>query len=187
MVKTSWLKFYEPGELPAELNWIVQSWDTANKATELSDFSVCTTWGVLSRQYYLLDVFRKKLNYPELKRSVIELAKRYSACTIVIEDKASGTQLIQDLKSDRVMGITEYKPPPGTDKIMRLHAQTAMFENGYIFLPRRAPWLPDYVHELTGFPGTRYDDQVDSTTQFLGYVRGNGSLEIWIKLAEALR
>ena len=74
-------------------------------------FSVCTTWGVLCRQYYLLDVFRKKLNYPELKRSVIELAKRYSACTIVIEDKASGTQLIQDLKSDCIIGITEYKPP----------------------------------------------------------------------------
>ena len=136
MVKTGWLRFYEPGEQPATFSRIVQSWDTANKATELSDYSVCTTWGVDYKHYYLLDVFRLKLNYPDLKRAVVELAKKYNAGTIMIEDKASGTQLIQDLKSEFVNGVTAYKPPPGTDKIMRLHAQTAMFENGRVFLPR---------------------------------------------------
>jgi predicted phage terminase large subunit-like protein len=184
MVKIGWLKFYEPGEQPARFSRVVQSWDTANKATELSDFSVCTVWGVLYKQYYLLDVFRKRVNYPDLKRAVIELAKQHRAMNIVIEDKASGTQLIQDLKFDGLPGITEYKPPPGTDKVMRLHAQTAMFENGLVFLPRAAPWLADYVHELTGFPGTRHDDQVDSTTQFLDYIRGDHSLEIWVKLGQ---
>jgi predicted phage terminase large subunit-like protein len=184
MVKTGWLKFFEPGEQPAEFSQIVQSWDTANKATELSDFSVCTTWGVLYKQYYLLDVFRRKLNYPDLKRAVLELAKNHGARTIVIEDKASGTQLIQDLRFEGLLGIIEYKPPPGTDKVMRMHAQTAMFENGLVFLPRTASWLPDFVHELTGFPGTRHDDQVDSTTQFLDYIRGDHSLEVWIKLGQ---
>jgi predicted phage terminase large subunit-like protein len=184
MVKTGWLKFFELGEQPAEFSQIVQSWDTANKATELSDFSVCTTWGVLYKQYYLLDVFRRKLNYPDLKRAVLELAKNHGARTIVIEDKASGTQLIQDLRFEGLLGIIEYKPPPGTDKVMRMHAQTAMFENGLVFLPRTASWLPDFVHELTGFPGTRHDDQVDSTTQFLDYIRGDHSLEVWIKLGQ---
>jgi predicted phage terminase large subunit-like protein len=184
MVKTGWLKFFELGEQPAEFSRIVQSWDTANKATELSDFSVCTTWGVLYKQYYLLDVFRRKLNYPDLKRAVLELAKNHGARTIVIEDKASGTQLIQDLRFEGLLGIIEYKPPPGTDKVMRMHAQTAMFENGLVFLPRTASWLPDFVHELTGFPGTRHDDQVDSTTQFLDYIRGDHSLEVWIKLGQ---
>jgi predicted phage terminase large subunit-like protein len=102
----------------------------------------------------------------------------------VIEDKASGTQLIQDLRFEGLLGITEYKPPPGTDKIMRMHAQTAMFENGLVFLPRMASWLSDYVHELTGFPGTRHDDQVDSTTQFLDYIRGDHALEEWIRLGQ---
>ena len=64
---------------------------------------------------------------------------------------------------------------------MRMHAQTAMFENGLVFLPRTASWLPDFIHELTGFPGTRHDDQVDFTTQFLDYIRGDHSLEVWIK------
>jgi predicted phage terminase large subunit-like protein len=184
MVKTEWLRFYEPGEQPATFSRTVQSWDTANKATELSDYSVCTTWGVNYKHYYLLDVYRRKLNYPDLKRAVIEQANKHDARTIVIEDKASGTQLIQDLKSEFIDGITEYKPPPGTDKIMRLHAQTAMFENGRVFLPRAAPWLADYMHELTSFPGTRYDDQVDSTTQFLDYIGVDNSLEIWAKLGQ---
>ncbi len=104
--------------------------------------------------------------------------------TIVIEDKASGTQLIQDLQSEPVVGIQQYEPPPGTDKMMRLHAQTGMFENGFVFLPRKALWLADYVRELTGFPGTRYDDQVDSTTQFLDYIRGDNSLELLTKLGQ---
>jgi len=125
-----------------------------------------------------------KLNFPELKRKVVELANKYNAGTILIEDKASGTQLIQDLKSEFVNGITEYRPPPGTDKVMRLHAHTAMFENGRVFLPRTAPWLADYVHELTSFPGGRHEDQVDSTTQFLDYIAGDNDLEVWRKLGE---
>jgi predicted phage terminase large subunit-like protein len=67
---------------------------------------------------------------------------------------------------------------------MRLHAQTAVFENGFVLLPRTADWLPDYVKEITSFPGSRYDDQVDSTTQALDYLRSTiGSLEVWIRLA----
>jgi predicted phage terminase large subunit-like protein len=184
MVKTDWFRYFEPGEQPATFSQIVQSWDTANKATDLSDYSVCTTWGVLYKQYYLLDVYRQKLNYPDLKRAVLKLAKQYDAKNIIIEDKASGTQLIQDLKSEFVYGIGEYKPSPGTDKIMRLHSQTAMFENGFVYLPRNALWLADYVHELTSFPGSRYDDQVDSTTQFLDYIRLDNSLEVWTKLGQ---
>jgi predicted phage terminase large subunit-like protein len=184
MVKTEWLRFYEPGEEPGTFSQIVQSWDTANKSTELADYSVCTTWGVTYRKYYLLDVFRKKLNYPDLRRAILEQAKRHDAKNIVIEDKASGTQLIQDLNSEFVYGINAYKAPPGADKTMRLHAQTAMFENGFVLLPRNAPWLADYMKELTSFPGTRHDDQVDSTTQFLDYIRQNDDLEIWCKLGE---
>src|ERR1700722_497287 len=160
MVKTGWLRFYEPGEQPAQFSRIVISLDSANKATELSDYSAFTVWGVDYKHYYLLEVVRLKLNYPDLKRKAVELANKYSAATILIEDKASGTQLIQDLQSEFVNGVTAYKPPPGSDKTMRLHAQTAMFENGRVFLPRSAPWLADYIHELTTFPGTQYCAEV---------------------------
>lgn len=182
MVRRAWLKYYDPGEQPGRFSRIVQSWDTANKASELNDYSVCTTWGIDDKNFYLLDVFRKRLNYPDLKRATLELANRFGAQTIVIEDKASGTQLIQDLKHERVYGVREYKPPPNTDKLVRLHMQTTFFENGNVFLPSRAPWLADYVAEITGFPGTKFDDQVDSTTQALAYLREPDGLEIWAKL-----
>ena len=190
MVKTGWLQYYEPSERPERFSQTVQSWDTANKATELSDYSVCTTWGARDKRYYLLDVFRQRLNYPDLKRKVQELAKRDRPNKILIEDRASGTQLIQDLKSEGVYAVTAYQPPSGTDKIMRLHAQTAVFENGRVLLSRRASWLADYVNELTSFPGSRYDDQVDSTTQALDRLRVNNNSFDWITpelLAKAAR
>jgi len=183
MVKTDWLRYYEPSDLPERFSSVVQSWDTANKSGELNDYSVCTTWGVYDRRYYLLDVLRMRLNYPALKRAVGEQARRHKPNRIVIEDKASGTQLIQDLRNDGVFGIEPFEPPPHCDKIVRLHAQTAEFERGGVLLPRFAPWLADYVRELTSFPGSKYDDQVDSTTQALEYLRGD-SLDVWVRLAQ---
>lgn len=183
MVRTRWLRFYDPGERPGCFDEIVQSWDTANKATELSDYSACTTWGVSDEYYYLLDVYRERLNYPDLKRKARELAQLHHADTILVEDKASGTQLIQDLKDDCVFAVTPYAPPTGTDKILRLYAQTAVFENGRVLMPRSASWLTDYLNELTSFPGSKYDDQVDATTQALHHMRENSSaLAVWRRL-----
>jgi len=156
----------------------------ANKSGELNDFSVCTTWGVYDGRYYLLDVFRRRLNYPDLKRAVHEQARKHVHSHIVIEDKASGTQLIQDLRNEGVLGIKPFEPPPQCDKIVRLHAQTAEFESGRVLLPRSAPWLAEYVRELTAFPGSKYDDQVDSTTQALEHLKVFRSLLVWAKLGE---
>jgi predicted phage terminase large subunit-like protein len=186
MVKLDWLRFHEPHEKPERFLRIVQSWDTANKAGELNDYSVCTTWGVDGKRRFLLHVLRKKMNYPDLKRTVIELAKEYNATNVLIEDKASGIQLIQELERELYSTVTAYKPPTGTDKIMRLHAQTDLFENGLIYLPKDASWLQDYILELTGFPGTRHDDQVDSTAQALDHMRIPSALEIWAKLGSQL-
>jgi predicted phage terminase large subunit-like protein len=182
IVKTSWIQYYDEANLP-EFYSLYQSWDTANKASELSDYSVCTTWGYHDNKFYLLDVFRKRLNYPELRRAVNDQAKRFGVFNILIEDRASGTQLIQDLETQGLMGVIAYGPPAGTDKLMRLHAQTALFENGNVLLPRQKPWLQDYINEITGFPGTKFDDQVDSTTQALDHIKNNDVLEVWRRLA----
>ena len=164
----------------AGIIWVEQPGDYANPipttpatgpTSELNDYSACTTWSVEGDKFYLLNVFRRRLNYPDLKRAIIAQANDYNWPTVVIEDKSSGTQLIQDLRNERVVTVIEYKPPSGTDKIMRLHACSDRFENGRVFLPERAPWLDDYIAELIGFPGVKHDDQVDSTTQALDYLR----------------
>ena len=180
--KTEWLRYYEPSELPSRFPIVLQSWDTANKSGELNDYSVCTTWGATWDIYYLLSVFRRRLNYPDLKRAVLEQARQYHAHIVLIEDKASGTQLIQDLQFEGLCGVRAYEAPKGSDKILRLYAQTAEFESGRVLLPRSAPWLEAYVRELTTFPGSKYDDQVDSTTQALDDLKTNRSLRVWERL-----
>src|SRR5438270_9782784 len=167
LVKAEWFRRYRENELPECFDRIVQSWDTANKATELSDFSVCTTWGVKDKNLFLISVFRRRLEYPALKRAVREQQSLFGATVVLIEDKASGTQLIQELIADGCYGVTRYQPT--TDKIMRLHAQTAMIENGFVHIPEAAPWLAEYLHEMTVFPNGKHDDQVDSTAQFLDW------------------
>ena len=171
MVKWEWFNGYEPGEQPAKFDMIFQSWDTANKSTELSDFSVCTTWGRKNKKLYLLNVFRKRLDYPDLKRALREQSARFLPRNILIEDKASGTQLIQELIREGVHGVTRYEPT--MDKIMRMHSVTSTIENGLVYLPTEADWLWDYYRELVAFPACKHDDQADSTSQALDWVKQN--------------
>jgi predicted phage terminase large subunit-like protein len=169
MVKAEWFKRYRQNERPERFDRIVQSWDTANKATELSDFSVCTTWGVSGKHLFLLGVFRRRLEYPALKRAVREQQSLFDATEVLIEDKASGTQLIQELIEDGCHGVTRYQPT--IDKVMRLNAQTGMIDNGFVHIPEDAAWLAEYLHEMTVFPKGKHDDQVDSTAQFLDWFK----------------
>jgi len=173
MVKAAWFRRYAPNERPEEFDRVVQSWDTANKASELSDFSVCTSWGIKGKDLYLLHVLRRRMEYPELKRAVCEQCEAFGASVVLIEDKASGTQLIQELVAEGLHPVTRYQPQ--ADKIMRMHAQTAMIENGFVHLPKEAAWLPEYLHELTVFPKRKHDDQVDSTAQMLDWFKRAGS------------
>jgi predicted phage terminase large subunit-like protein len=188
LVKATWIKRYHEKELPERFDRIVQSWDTANKATELSDFSVCTTWGIKDKNLFLLGVFRRRLEYPALKRAVREQQSLFDANEVLIVDKASGTQLIQELIADGCHGVTCYQPTMG--KIMRLHAQTALIENGFVYIPETAAWLAEYLHEMTVFPKGKHDDQVDSTAQFLDWFKkpfpSQGYYEYTRRCAEAI-
>jgi predicted phage terminase large subunit-like protein len=171
LVKAEWFKTYTAATLPIAFELVFQSWDTANKSTELSDYSVCTTWGVKDKKLFLLHVLRKRLEYPGLKRAVHSQAASFRPKNILIEDKASGTQLIQELRNDGLHAVTSYDPI-GLDKIMRLHSVTNTIENGFVYLPDNAEWLALYIHELTTFPNGKYDDQADSTSQALDWIKG---------------
>jgi predicted phage terminase large subunit-like protein len=167
LIKREWLKFYQ---VPAERkprDFFITSWDTAMKATELADYSVGTVWHVQGDNSYLLEVIRKRFDYPDLKRAVIGARGRWPGSQILIEDKGSGTSLIQDLRRD---GIAVVAIKPEADKITRLYADQAQFESGSVHFPEKAPWLGDLIAELLAFPGGRHDDQVDSITQALTWI-----------------
>ncbi len=168
IVKREWLKFYGPNDKPERFDQIVQSWDTANKDSELANFSVCTTWGLKDQHLFLLDVFRRKLVFPDLKRAVQELATLYQSDVVLVEDKASGTSLIQELLAEH-FSLVQAAPVIDGDKVMRLHAQTAKIEGGFVLFPKEAHWLDTYLLELVTFPNSKNDDQVDSTVFALAW------------------
>ena len=175
MVKRDWIKRYR--DLPAKdrRTYVIQSWDTASKGGPQNDFSVCTTWFLTDTQWHLVHVYRKRVDYPELKAAVRALAKQHQADVVLVEDAGAGTALVQELNAS-VAGIIAVKPE--RDKISRMAVASAKFEAGQVFLPDRAPWLRDFEDELFAFPGGRHDDQCDSVSQAL--LDGNDRLPMRI-------
>lgn len=165
LINLKWFPRY--AELPKKFDLVFQSWDTASKAGELNSFSVGTTWGVAGKGIYLLDVYRRRVEYPELKRAFIEQAQLHRPRVILIEETSAGIALLQELKRDGVFALKAVKPEK--DKQMRMRAQTALMESGRVWLPERAAWLPAYEMELMLFPEVPHDDQADSTSQALAY------------------
>jgi predicted phage terminase large subunit-like protein len=165
MIKRDWIKRFVELPVQRERSLILQSWDTASKGGPENDFSVCTTWFISrDRRWYLIDVWRKRVDYPELKAAVRILASEHAANRVLVEDAGAGTSLVQELLGD-VDGILAVKPD--RDKITRLSVVSAKFESGLVFLPERAAWLADFEAELFAFPGSRHDDQCDSVSQAL--------------------
>jgi predicted phage terminase large subunit-like protein len=168
MLKGDWLKYCEisPFRQPGDV--IVLSLDTAVKATEVSKFTVCLTFLVHNRnEYHLLDVFRQKLEFPELNKFVIAHAQKYNADTILIEDHMSGSSLIQTVKRAGLQGVVGVRPD--ADKRTRMYSQTPKLEAGSLILPKSAPWLSDFMEEYLAFPDGKYDDQIDALSQFLSW------------------
>jgi len=167
-IKREWLRTYN--ELPAKRprDRIVQSWDTANMAGDNNDFSVCTTWLRHDLDFYLIHVFRDRLEYPQLRHKVRALARDFGADTILIEKAGLGQALLQELETNprnglvRPIGIV-----PKGDKRDRLITHSPRIESGQIHLPTEAVWRADFLKEILGFPHARHDDQVDSLSQFL--------------------
>jgi predicted phage terminase large subunit-like protein len=167
LIQADWFRTYVRAPNRGPDDRVVQSWDTATMTGPTNDYSVCTTWLIKGRQYFLLDVLRKRLEYPDLRRQVLSHAAAYAPTAVLIEKAGNGAPLIQDLWREgklRPIGI-----PVDRDKVVRLEAQSAVIEAGYVLLPERAAWLDDFRDEMLAFPYGRHDDQVDSMSQFLGW------------------
>ncbi|WP_108857434.1 phage terminase large subunit [Aliiroseovarius pelagivivens] len=165
LVKWDWFQAYEAVPSQRSGDRIVQSWDTASKADQANDWSVCTTWLVRGKTAWLLDVMRAKLEFPQLRRRIVAHAGTWEAKLILIEEAGSGIQLIQDLKADTFLSIRGMIPKD--DKATRLLSVSHLIEGGQISVPVESPWLAEFQREITLFPNGRHDDQVDSLSQFL--------------------
>jgi predicted phage terminase large subunit-like protein len=145
---------------------VLQSWDTATKVSGQANYSVCTTWFLQNKKYYLIDVFRERVDYPALKARAMSLAKFHNSKAILIEDAGVGSGLAKELQQ---LGLPAIAVKPVLDKRTRMSIQSGKIASGQVFLPIAASWLDDFETELFSFPGARHDDQVDSVSQALAY------------------
>jgi len=155
---------YDPGRY----DYILMSWDTAFKDGQQNDYSAMTSWGCIGNKIYLIDAFRGKLEYPDLKTTFIQLSSKWKPNIIVIEDKASGQSLTQDLR--RTSQYPLFSQIPNGDKVVRCHTIKDKIRAGLVLFPKEKDWIADYINELCTFPAGKHDDWVDSTTQALIYL-----------------
>ena len=150
--------------------FLTLSLDTAYKPQQLNDPSVVGVWLEWEARHYLLEVWKERVGYPDLKRAVKGISEKWGEHIneVLIEDKASGQSLIQDLNEDEEWPWPIIPINPGQqDKIVRMENESAQIEAGNVWLPEKASWLFDYETEVGLFPKAGHDDQVDMTSQYL--------------------
>jgi predicted phage terminase large subunit-like protein len=182
IVKREWWKIWEQDRPPA-CEYILQTWDTAFEKNNRADYSAGTTWGIFKNDedygnsnIILLNTYKKRVEYPDLKRDVLAEYNMYEPDGVLIEKKASGAPLIYDL---RAMGIPvqEYTPGKGQDKIARLNAVSDIIASGKVWVPNTR-WAEELVDEVAEFPSGEHDDLVDATTLALMRFRQGGFLRL---------
>ena len=182
IIKREWWKVWEH-EDPPRCDFIIQSWDTAHEKKTVNDYSACTTWGVwfneednMNPNVILLDAYKERLEFPALKKKAYEMYQEYEPDTCLIEKKAAGAPLIQEL---RWMGlsVSEYSPGKGQDKISRLNSVADLFASGKVWAPETR-WAEELVDEVASFPSGEHDDLVDSMTLALMRFRQGGFLRL---------
>ncbi|MEM7617640.1 MAG: phage terminase large subunit [Pseudomonadota bacterium] len=177
LVKREWLQRYNI--LPNRYIRIIQSWDTAYKTNKNSDYSVGVTIYETHNAFYIADIYRKKLAYNDLKLAIINQAEKFNPTSIIIEDKASGQSLIQELHKQTNLPIISSMPKDS--KITRISNIIPFIESGKILLPNKANWLIDFEDELLSLPNSEHDDQVDSLAQAINWANDNKIMTMRIR------
>jgi len=182
IVKREWWKKW-PDERPPPCDYILQTWDTAFEKNTRADYSACTTWGIFYNDednglpnIILLNAFKARMEWIELKRTAFEHYKDWEPDSILIEKKASGAPLIYEF---RAMGIPalEFSPGKGQDKISRLNAVSDLIASGKVWVPDTR-WAEELIDEIASFPSGEHDDLVDATTLALARFRQGGFIRL---------
>ena len=177
ILKREWWQKWEEDDIP-DLIHVIQSYDTAFSKKETADYSAITTWGVFSHpqrgnpQIILLDAEKGRWEFTELKKHAMEKYKYWEPETVIVEAKASGLPLTDELRSAGIP-VVNFTPSRGNDKHVRVNSVAPMFESGQVWCPDER-WAQDVIEECAAFPFGDHDDYVDSTTQALmRYRQGN--------------
>jgi predicted phage terminase large subunit-like protein len=172
--KREWWKYYD--EAPKNFQMKVQFWDTAQKPGITNDWTVCATWGKSLNGYYLLDLLRRKMEAPDIEQAVVQQYNKWKPNAVVMEDKSSGSSVIQYLRRNTTIPVLPYDPGQ-RDKQSRAIAATPTIRAGNCYLPRNAEWLSDFLTEHELFPTVDHDDCVDSTSMMVDHFNNTSTFQ----------
>jgi predicted phage terminase large subunit-like protein len=184
IVKRDQWRIWEKDEAPP-CDFIIQSWDTAFETNNRADYSACTTWGVfehadskgnIKTNIILLDAFKRRMEFPELKKKAFEMWKEWEPDTLIVEKRAAGAPLIYEMRKIGIP-VSEYTPHKGNDKIARVNAISDLFASGIVWCPDTR-WADEVMEEMASFPNGDHDDLVDSSSQALMQFRKGGFVSI---------
>jgi len=181
LIKREWWQIWDKDD-PPNCEFTIMSLDAAQEASNRADYNALTTWGVFFNEesnnfnIILLNSIKKRMEFPELKRLVLEEYKEWEPDAFVVEKKSNGAALYQEF---RRMGIPvgEFTPGKGQDKISRVNAVSDLFSSGIVWAPDRR-WAKEVMEECNDFPSGTNDDLVDSTTQALIRFRQGGFIKL---------
>jgi predicted phage terminase large subunit-like protein len=186
LLKRDWWQIWQKDKPPA-VHYVIQSWDTAHDTKSSNDYSACTTWGVWFNEItnrdeiILLDAFRGRWEFPQLKEKAQDHYKEWEPDDLIIEKKASGGPLIQELRQGGIP-VTEVTPSRGkagmsNDKRARTNAVAPIFADKIIWAPDRR-WAWEVIEECANFPYGDFDDRHDSVTQAIQRFRNGGFMRL---------
>jgi predicted phage terminase large subunit-like protein len=165
ILRENWWQPWDKKELP-HVEYVLQSYDTAFSTKEKTSYSARTTWAVFRKHGQMnaivLEMWYDRVSYPELRKLAQEAYQDYEPDAVLIEKKASGQSLLQDL---RMAGIPVLEYLPDRDKEARAHASSALLEDGRIWYPADRNWAKDLISICAAFPAGDNDDIVDTCTQ----------------------
>ena len=183
IIKRDWWNIWEE-EDPPPCDYTLMAWDTAFEKSSRADYSAMTLWGVFEHpddtgtyqtNIILLNAFRDRMEFPELKKRAIEQYKDWQPDSVIIEKKASGAPLIYEM---RAMGIPvqEFTPVRGNDKISRVNAISDLFASGRVWAPP-SRWAEEVIDEVASFPSGEHDDYVDTVSLAMMRFRKGGFIK----------
>ena len=189
IIPKEWFMVWE-NEKPPKCEYLIQSYDTAFLKSERADFTAITTWSVwypegkIGEEMYtgndahliLIDCIKERFDFPELKAEALRLYDFWQPDTVIIEAKASGLPLVQELRRVGIP-VNTFSPGKGQDKIARLNSVSPIFQDGRVWIPENR-WGEELMEEVSDFPNGENDDLVDATTLALARFREGGFLRL---------
>jgi predicted phage terminase large subunit-like protein len=181
LIKREWWSWWEK-EDPPECEYVIMSLDAAQEAHNRADYTAWQVWGIWyddkeRANIILLDAWQRRMEYPELKQTMLTEYERWTPDTFLIEKKSSGSALYQEFRSAG-LPVSEFTPGKGNDKIARVNSVSEIFSSGLVWAPAGRRWALEVIEQCSDFPNGDYDDAVDAMTLAIRRFRTGGFIRL---------